>query len=72
MTIKINTTISSYDTVVEGLPDIRPNVAALSCFNATKGTQVTSAICENGTIKLIGTMPAVNDGLAITGECLLK
>ena len=72
LTIKINTTINSYDAVIEGLPEIRPNVVALSCFNATKGTQVTSAICQNGAIKLIGTMPAVGDGMAITGECLIK
>ena len=72
LTVKINTSINSYDTIIEGLPDIRTNLAVLSFFNATKGTQVTSAICQNGTVKLIGPMPSVNDGIAITGECFIK
>lgn len=72
LTVRINTTVNSYDAIVEGLPAIRANMAVLNFFNATKGTQVTSAICQNGTVQLIGTMPSVNDAIAITGECLIK
>ena len=64
--------VNSYDAIVEGLPAIRANMAVLNFFNATKGTQVTSAICQNGTVQLIGTMPSVNDAIAITGECLIR
>ena len=72
LTVRINTTVNSYDAIVEGLPAIRANMAVLNFFNATKGTQVTSAICQNGTVQLIGTMPSVNDAIAITGECLIR
>ena len=72
LTVRINTTVNSYDSIVEGLPAIRANMAVLNFFNATKGTQVTSAICQNGTVQLIGTIPSVNDAIAITGECMIR
>lgn len=73
LTVKVNTTITSYDTIVEGLPAIRSNIAVLNYFNATKGSATTTAVCQDGTIKLIGgTMPAIGDGIAITGECLIS
>ena len=47
----------------------------LTEINGTKGSKLTTCICQNGTVKLIGgsgNLPAINDAIVITGECLLK
>ena len=75
LTVKVNTTINSYDEIIRNLPEIRPNMAALNFFNVTKGSKLTTCICQSGAVKLIGgsgNLPAINDAIVITGECLLK
>ena len=75
LTVKVNTTINSYDEIIRNLPEIRPNMAALNFFDVTKESKLATCICQNGTVKLIGgsgNLPAINDAIVITGECLLK
>lgn len=75
LTVKVNTTINSYDEIIRNLPEIRANMAALNFFDVTKESKLATCICQNGTVKLIGgsgNLPAINDAIVITGECLLK
>ena len=75
LTVKVNTTINSYDEIIRNLPEIRPNMAALNFFDVTKESKLATCICQNGTVKLIGgsgNLPAINDAIVITGECLIK